>query len=890
MTYAFDDFVLDFDALELRRSGVVVPTEPQVFDVLAHLVRNRDRVVPKEELLDTVWGDRFVSESALTSRIRDARRAVGDDGSRQHVIRTVHGRGYRFVADRTEHVGSVHGLAPVTTALVERDDELRAMRELLDRAIASGHGSVVLVSGEAGVGKSSLCAELCREAAARATVLTGRCDDLLTPRAMGPLRDVAATFGGVLAGAVDSGDHDKVVEATFALLREGPSVLVVEDMHWADDATIDLVRVVGRRISAVPALLVLTYRDDEIDPTGAFRRALGSFTSEFTRRIELAPLSCDGVRVLAADSAVDADALHEITRGNPFFVSEVLAGGSGAVPATVRDAVLARVARLGDGTRAFLGVLSVVPARVSRALAARLADHASECLAEAERRGVLNGNADEVWFRHELARRAVETSMTAAERVDAHRRVLEVLLDDRPAEASRIVHHADGAGDVDRLVEWAPRAMADAARLGAHGEAALLGELVLAREGALSAAVEAHVATVAAYSLYLLNRFEDSYSMSARAVAAGERAQDARLLSDALGVFSRAAFWARGSHAATEAAVQAVELLRELDDRPRLALAMAEVARVRSNLGTLGVVAEPSAGALEAAESALALAEELGRPDLVSQALTYRGSSRLALGDTNGWRDLDRATALVGDDSRIELVVRAYVNWSGSALRAGRLEEALAHVDRGLACAADGEFFAGEYRLELTRQSALLASGRWAEAEVGLRELLGRRGDPGNMRPLAQVLLAQLLARTGRLGEAESTLRPAVERASVSDEVLLVGPVAEAAVETAWLAGDRVPAIAAHALALAHRRRHRLTLGAVTRRLQRAGEAVPGVPDAPGPWGAATTGDPRAAAAGFDRLCERYEAAVELTCAGDAAGLRRLRDIGATAVVARLQR
>ena len=97
--YQFGDVVLDTDRYELRRAGEPVHVEPQVFDVLAHLLANRDRVVPKTELLDTVWGDRFVGESALSSRIKAARQAVGDDGSAQKVIRTRHGRGYRFVAD-----------------------------------------------------------------------------------------------------------------------------------------------------------------------------------------------------------------------------------------------------------------------------------------------------------------------------------------------------------------------------------------------------------------------------------------------------------------------------------------------------------------------------------------------------------------------------------------------------------------------------------------------------------------------------------------------------------------------------------------------------------------------------------------------------------------------
>jgi len=94
----FTDLELDTALFELRRDGRAVPMEPQAFDVLAYLVAHRDRVVPKEELMDAIWGGRFVTEAAVTSRIKQVRRAVGDDGQVQGVIRTVHGWGYRFVA------------------------------------------------------------------------------------------------------------------------------------------------------------------------------------------------------------------------------------------------------------------------------------------------------------------------------------------------------------------------------------------------------------------------------------------------------------------------------------------------------------------------------------------------------------------------------------------------------------------------------------------------------------------------------------------------------------------------------------------------------------------------------------------------------------------------
>ena len=114
MIFVFSDCELDLDRFELRRAGRLRPVEPQVFDLLAVLIRERHRVVPKEELLDTVWGNRFVSESALTSRVKAARHAIGDDGRSQRLIRTAHGRGYQFTAsvDEAAQLDPVAGVSP----------------------------------------------------------------------------------------------------------------------------------------------------------------------------------------------------------------------------------------------------------------------------------------------------------------------------------------------------------------------------------------------------------------------------------------------------------------------------------------------------------------------------------------------------------------------------------------------------------------------------------------------------------------------------------------------------------------------------------------------------------------------------------------------------------
>ena len=145
MRFSFGDVLLDTDRFLLERGGEPVHVQPQVFDVLSHLVLNRERVVPKTELLDAIWGDRFVSESTLTSRIKAARRVVGDDGDLQRVIKTVHGRGYRWVAGVTEHhagSGEAAGTVPARpdTRLEQRIRFSRASDGARIAYATVGHG------------------------------------------------------------------------------------------------------------------------------------------------------------------------------------------------------------------------------------------------------------------------------------------------------------------------------------------------------------------------------------------------------------------------------------------------------------------------------------------------------------------------------------------------------------------------------------------------------------------------------------------------------------------------------------------------------------------------------------------------------------------------------
>ncbi|HKQ16938.1 MAG TPA: AAA family ATPase, partial [Solirubrobacterales bacterium] len=358
--------------------------------------------------------------------------------------------------------------AIATDLLLERESLLGSLAESFDAA-QRGLGRLALVSGEAGAGKTSLVRRFCEQLPGGTTVLSGACDPLVTPRPLGPFLEIGEQSDRTIAGET----APDVAGALLDLALE-PVVFVVEDLHWADEATLDVVRLLGRRLASTSGLAIVTYRDDELARDHSLRICLGDLaTTEGVQRLHVEPLTVDGVRQLASGRDIDPVALFELTSGNPFYVTEVLAGGNGAVPETVRDIVLARVAQLSPPAAAVVEAASIAPpsldAPLLLAVCGEAADSVDECLAS----GVVRAVDGAVGFRHELARTAVEESLSPARRLALHRAVLLGLADEsRGLDLARLAFHAEAADDEPAVLRFAPAAAEQAARAGSYREAA----------------------------------------------------------------------------------------------------------------------------------------------------------------------------------------------------------------------------------------------------------------------------------------------------------------------------------------------------------------------------------------------------------------------------------
>jgi DNA-binding winged helix-turn-helix (wHTH) protein len=528
--WTFGEFELDDRQFVLRRGGEIVPLRRKVFDVLLHLVTHSETLVTKEQLLENVWPNETILEAVVPQNVAVLRQALGDTRGTGKVIQTVHGRGYRFVAKvESRDVPEIYPAALVVkrarAALVGRDQVLHELRTLFDDALA-GSGQVAMLQGEPGIGKTRIAEELSREARERgALVLEGHCQDtagalsyrpwikllrtLVEISASEPSVDVARLLGEAWAAGSqpNHSDPQAAAEARFRLFdsvtglltracEAQPLLLVFDDLHWADQASLHMLRFVSRELRSLPVLLLGTTRPLD---RGISAVAPGLLTELLTdthvRRIPLAGLNqADTAYLIAATlgrelaPAMLSD-VFALTEGNPFFVHELVrllnesAMGHNdeqvrrELPRRIRDVIMLRLQRVGAEALRVLRLASVIGRDFNLAVLEAIAGlpraQLFDVLASASEArllrepGVCGSNSAPGWygFSHALIQESLYGSLSPAERVRMHERVghaLEAVLGvDRKAHLDELAYHFHrGAvsGEIERAVDYCQRA------------------------------------------------------------------------------------------------------------------------------------------------------------------------------------------------------------------------------------------------------------------------------------------------------------------------------------------------------------------------------------------------------------------------------------------------
>jgi DNA-binding NarL/FixJ family response regulator len=776
--------------------------------------------------------------------------------------------------------------------LLERESALEQLQAAFRRA-SSGHGRLVLVGGEAGVGKTALVRAFCAETNGGAAVLWGACDALFTPRPLGPFLDLAAEANGELGAAVEAGGgpHELVTALVQAAARR-PTIVVLEDVHWADEASLDALRLLSRKVERGKLVVVATFRDDGLEAMHPLQTVIGELaTRERVERLTLEPLSREAVAVLASDAEIDAEALHRRTGGNPFFVTEVLASGNGAIPATVRDAVLARAGRLSAEARRLLEAVAIVPPHVELELLDELAPDDTDALDECLASGILVARSHAVEFRHELARLAIEESIPPRRRRDLHRRALAVLTapESGAPDAARLAHHAEAAGDHRAVLEFAVPAAEQAAAVGAYREAAAQYARALRFADGLEPGDRA----------VLLERQSDAYYLTDDQLAAiaalqeaidhhrraGDVVREARAHSGLVSYFTCRGRLAEAEHAATRA-IALLEGLPESRELGEAAVAMSLLSVYRSDDTVV----------VEWATRAAELATRFEDPATLVEASIRIGTAELFRGGAEATAGLERTVELARRHGLPAHVVNAMHNLALGGIVHSSRELATHWLDAGLAECDELELDLWRLALLGLRVRFELDQGRWDDAaETASLIVAGTRDSPD---PLFQSRLVLALIRARR-GDPDT--RPLLDEAAAiaasTDDPNWRAALACTIAEVTWLERrhedirQSTQAAFEHELAqqpsswlgeLAYwRRKH-----GVMDELPAAGVGVP--------WSLQLSGDWQGAAAAWRARGRPYETALALSEAEDDEALREahdlFRDLGARPLAAMVAR
>ncbi len=638
--------------------------------------------------------------------------------------------------------------------LLERETPLRELEQVWAEA-GRGAGRVALVGGEAGVGKSSLVDWFVRRAGRGAPRLWGACDALFTPRPLGPLYDMAEGAPWLATLLADRTAGPALFAAFLDELRARPTIAVFEDVHWADEATLDLLRHLGRRITHTRSLLVMTYRDDELGPAHPLRAVLGDLTaSAVVRRLTLAPLSDAAVAALAAGRPVDPVALHRQTGGNPFFVTEVLAA-VGSLPPTVRDAVLARAARLSPAARALLEAAAVLGLRAEVDLLTDVggtADPAAalaaleECLAG----GMMLWQGQQVAFRHDLSREAILAAILPPRRLALQRLALAALAltDEAKANPARLAHHAEAAGDGPAVRRYAAAAARQSAAAGAHRAAADQYELALRHAGELPPAELARLLEAYATECNLVDRRAEGVEVCLRAAAIWQQLGRPVRQGHMLAVLANMLIGVGRGGQAERYLAEALALLEAHPPGPELAFAY----RMRAAVAFLDHDYRPSIGW---AEKTIAVAEGLGDSAAALPARNLIGSALLFLDYEAGCRALEDNLARAQAAGAVETAGHAYANLGSASCELYHLRRAERYLAEGIPFAIEHDL--DRYRFYMTAWLAMtqLRLGRWAEVADTADQVLRLPGVSIPSRITALTALGLLRARRGEPGAAE---------------------------------------------------------------------------------------------------------------------------------------
>ena len=659
--------------------------------------------------------------------------------------------------------------------LFERGPELAALSEYLEDT-RDGTGALALVGGEAGAGKSALVSAFLADVAV--PVVAGVCDGATTPRPLGPVIEIAAQLEVDAALA-----RDELFAAILTALRRQSTVVLVEDLHWADDATADFLLYVGRRLDRVPAMLIGTYRDDEIRSNAALTRLIGELARlGVARRIPVCSLTESGVASMVLGSTLDAAEVFRQTSGNPFFVTECLAAGSSS-PGTVRDVVLARTARLSARGRRALDVASQLGLRFDADVLIEASGADADGVDDCVEQGMLVTFGAELGFRHELSRSVIATEIPPIRRATVNRAILRVLEQRRGVDVARLADHAAAANEGDCAFRYGQEAGRAAADLGAHREAVHHYRTALRFASSRPAAERAELLDALAAECMVTDQMDEALTAAEEALRLWNEVGDPIKVGATHVALEYISWYLGQGDAAVQHASQAVAILEPYGPTVELGRALAGAGTFEVDRGDPHQVTVTLRRAIE-------IAHLVGDPSAESNALNSIGWAQGYYGDVDtGVTYLEQALEVALTHGLGHLGGRAYANLASVLVDNDRFDRADTVLAEGLRYAEDHNLTLRYVCVTAVLADSELKRGRWDDATADAWCVRQQAGTVAVGHIPALTILGTIKMRRGE-PDAHATLLEAMQLAERTEELPLIAPVALALTEEAWLRGD----------------------------------------------------------------------------------------------------
>jgi DNA-binding CsgD family transcriptional regulator/tetratricopeptide (TPR) repeat protein len=670
--------------------------------------------------------------------------------------------------------------------LLEREKYLDQLENIYQE-VKSNYGHTVFIYGEAGIGKTSLVNYFLQSQPKTSYVFSGACDSLYTPRPLGPLYDISGKIGNSFSSLLqEETNRPRIFTALLEEFqsRSLPVILIFEDIHWADEATADLIKFLCRRIQQTKCMFILTFRDNESTGT---RRIIADIPPGSFTRIEIAPLSKKAVDQWAEQLNYSGEDIYRLTNGNPFYISEILASYSDGIPENIKDSILNVFYRQHEEVREFWEKISIHPGRIEAALLEKIDPDYLEKLEACLRSSVLQTDGKYVYFKHDLYRRAIEETINPIQTRLFHKEILDlVLMDQVPAvDNVRIVHYAKMAEDSEKIVEYAPKAAADASKLGAHEEAATFYKMALAS----SIHPEEHIINLSekyAYECYLTNQIREAITTSENTLAYFQKNKNLIKEGDTLRFLSRL-WWLEGQREKAEIyALKAIEVLENGNPTRERALSY-------SNFAQLKMLAYQADEAVIWAKKAIQLAGKLNDIEIICHALNNMGTAQLHQPERfrEGQANLLKSLKIGLENGFHEHVARAYTNLSSAQIFINNYEDGYKYLMDGIDYCEERDLDSWTYYMLSWKAQAELDRGNWKEAEKICDRLLESKIQSIVKIGTLVVKFTLNIRRGNRVYVA--MLHEAGEMALRSGELQRIIPVLSAYLEYYWLYRGEIP-------------------------------------------------------------------------------------------------